>query len=385
MPKDVERRQALLNEIRGIDEEKRQFTARVVNYNVVDSYGSVWAPGVFTRSLERKLPKVTWGHDWLDPIGVVIESTDRADGLDLRVQLDDFDAVPRARQAFAQLKSGSMDEFSFGFKREEWSEKREDLAPFEGQQYRARELMTEARMDEMSLVLVGAVPGTKVLDVRSQEVVSDAVTLLTEVRAGRLSVDDAVRQLTTTLGNDDDVDAADGAMVALLPDPDTTTYLMGLKGRGVKADDLHMTLTYLGKAADVPETERTTIIGAVTSWAAGQGPVAAEVAGTAYLGPDKARVVLVESGALIGVFMDVQEQAPQAEHDRFFIPHVTLSFTGPLPLPDDDHTLIFDRVLVAFATSRTVIDLVGPIEPSTEVDDLDSAIADALGMSDWGW
>lgn len=373
------------------DDEKRQFTARVVNYGVVDSYGSVWAPGVFTRGLEKKLPKAVWGHDWLDPIGRAIEYTDRPTGanpgLDVRVQLDDFEAVPRARQAYAQLKSGSMDEYSFGFRRGEWSEKREDLEPYQGQEHRAVELMTEARMDEISIVLKGAVPGTKTLSVRA-DVLTDirpgVVGILEAVQRGDMRPEDAVRALSTTAGDDDAVDAPDGAMVALLPDADTAAYLTGLKGRGTKAGDLHLTLAYLGKAVDVDDAERTSIIGAITSWAAQNGPVSVEVAGTAYLGPDAARVVLVESAGLVGCFMDVAEMAPAGEHESVFIPHITIGTSGPLPLPEDDHVLVFDRIVVAFATARTVIELVG--QPGElQADDLDEMISDAMGVLDYGW
>jgi len=367
-----------------LDEEKRQFTARVVNYGVVDSYGSVWQAGCFTRSLQRKLPKVTWGHDWLDPIGVVIGYEERADGLDLTVQLDDFDAVPRARQAYAQLKSGSMDEFSFGFQRQEWTEKREDLAKYDGQEHRAVELMTEARMDEMSPVLVGAVPGTKTLSVRSDKDHSSVVDVLTAVSRSEMRVQDALRALTSSVPDEDAVDAPDGAMVALLPDAATATYLSGLKARGTKPADLHLSLTYMGKAADVDEAERTNVIGAVTSWAAVNGPVSALVAGTAYLGPDAARVLLVESTNLVGVFMDVAEMAPAGEHHPTFIPHITLGMSGPLPLPDDDHELVFDRVMVAFGTAQTIIELVGPAG-GLDADDLDDMISDAMSVLDYGW
>lgn len=179
-------------EIRAVDEGSRQFTARVVNYNVVDSYGTVWLPGCFTESLQRKLPKVVWAHDWTKPIGKVISFDDTPEHLDVTVQLDDFEDVPLARQCFSQLKSGSMDEFSFGFVREEWTyvENAPDLPG-------AIETMTKARMDEVSPVLVGAVPNTQLLSTRSAERVarSDAASLLTRVAAGAMPLSEALRVL----------------------------------------------------------------------------------------------------------------------------------------------------------------------------------------------
>lgn len=134
------------------------FTARAVNYGVADSYNTSWQRGVFAESLEKRLPPVVWGHDRNDPIGRVVGYRDNADGLDIDVELDDFDAVPRAKQAYAQLKSGTMDQFSFAFKRAE-----HEPDP----QIRGCTRITKAGVDEFSVVLVGAVPGTHVTGIRS--------------------------------------------------------------------------------------------------------------------------------------------------------------------------------------------------------------------------
>lgn len=206
-------------EVRGVDEGKRQFVARVVNYNVVDSYGSVWAPGCFADSLKRKMPKVVWAHDWSDPIGIVVDYKDSPEGLDVTVQLDDFADVPRARQCFSQLKSGSMDEFSFGFAREEWSyvDGYAEDAEFPG----ATEILTRARLDEVSPVLVGAVPNTALLSTRSAERMqrSDAAMLLTRVAAGAMPLSDALRALEAAPMTDPTPTRAD----ALTPATDAAT------------------------------------------------------------------------------------------------------------------------------------------------------------------
>lgn len=71
--------------------------ARVLVYNVVDDYGSRWKPGVFAEGLRSKLPAYVWGHSWVDPIGHAIDYKDDRRALDMLFELDDFDAVPRAR------------------------------------------------------------------------------------------------------------------------------------------------------------------------------------------------------------------------------------------------------------------------------------------------
>jgi HK97 family phage prohead protease len=179
--------------------QPKGFTARVVNYGVRDSYGTSWAPGVFSRSLREKLPSVVWGHDWNDPIGrtvayreVPASGADRG-GLEIDVELDDFDAVPKARQAYAQLKSGTMKEFSFAFIR---GQSRPDP------ELRDTIQIVDADVDEFSVVLNGSVPGTAVQAIRSKQpggeiAGSRAAEILTEFASGRLTLSDAFEQCRT--------------------------------------------------------------------------------------------------------------------------------------------------------------------------------------------
>lgn len=178
------------------DGAKPGFTARAVNYGVRDSYGTSWAPGVFKESLEARMPPVVWGHDWNDPIGRVVgyrevERRGQGDpgGLEIDVELDDLDAVPRARQAYAQLKSGTMSQFSFGFERQ---------ADQADPELRNTTRITRARVQEFSLVLNGAVPGTKPLAIRSQEATIDtraASDLITRFAAGQIELSVALAEL----------------------------------------------------------------------------------------------------------------------------------------------------------------------------------------------
>lgn len=154
-------------EIRAVgDEAERIVVARVVNYNVADSYGTVWKPGCFTDGMRSKLPKSVWGHDWRDPIGRVVNYEDSDDGLNVAIQFDEFDAVPRARQAWVQIRSGTIDNFSIGFDRKEWIPVPEDEQTRYGE-HTAWEYMNRANIEEVSPVLIGSVPGTKPLAVRS--------------------------------------------------------------------------------------------------------------------------------------------------------------------------------------------------------------------------
>lgn len=173
----VETRAAKIIEIRGPGTEqptaKPGFTAKLVSYGVPDSYRTSWTKGVFTRALEARagdghaIP-VVWNHDWADPVGQVVSYRDESDGFYGDVEFDDFDAVPRARQAHAQLRSGTMGQFSFAFGRGEEEE--------DGEHRGVMKQTSVAAVQEFSIVLNGAVPGTGVQSVRSAQIDLDAVT-----------------------------------------------------------------------------------------------------------------------------------------------------------------------------------------------------------------
>jgi HK97 family phage prohead protease len=160
--------------------EEGQFTARVINYDRVDDYGTAFAPKVFTESMNARLPRIVWGHDWTDPIGRWIDYQDGRRHLDLLGELDlalmdGIPAVPRARQALTQLRSGTIDQFSVGFLPMAGEEKE-----IEGQ---VAFRFTQARLDEVSLVLVGAVPDTKTLSVRSYHFLREGPMMISKDNA----------------------------------------------------------------------------------------------------------------------------------------------------------------------------------------------------------
>lgn len=192
-------RQAQQGEVRVVgDGSERQFDAIVCVYGVTDDYGTMWMPGCFTASLTRKLPKCVYHHQWSEPIGRVVSFDDTTERLQVRVQLDDFAAVPRARQVWVQLQAGedgaaTLDEFSFGFMREEWTISANDEDEW-------AERMIRAQLDEVSPVLVGAVPGTKTLAVRSVDAegtvdVQQAAQLATRLAAGDIDLAEALTSL----------------------------------------------------------------------------------------------------------------------------------------------------------------------------------------------
>lgn len=180
----LERRVSSMVEFREPDPERRTAWVGFVTYNRVDDYGTVWAPGCFDESLVRKLPKMSWGHNWLDGIGRATDSRDGDGQKEALLQFSDFEAVPQAKRAWTQMRDGDIDEISFGFERVQGGTERLDPSDervqpggiYEG----AVEIIHKATLYEISPVLVGAVPGTSVLSVRSKPEVREAVEALKE-------------------------------------------------------------------------------------------------------------------------------------------------------------------------------------------------------------
>lgn len=190
----VEHRSLQSREVRVPDDGSRTFEAVVVTYGVEDDYHTIFDAGCFAASLNDRLPKITWAHNWSEPLGRYVDYRDTETELVLVGEFDDFESVPRARQAWAQLRSGTIDQFSVGFARDRIEEDEEGRIHFK-----------KARLDEAALVLAAAVPGTKLLQVRSsdqsiQDVPIDTVVeLAKKVAAGELTNDEAKAGLALTL------------------------------------------------------------------------------------------------------------------------------------------------------------------------------------------
>jgi HK97 family phage prohead protease len=151
----------------------RTVTLKVITPGVVDDYGSLWNADAFDASLAQRLPTLCWAHDWSDPIGHGLDFTRSADGPVIRFGFDDFKAVPRAAQAYAQAQSGTIQDCSVGFSHPmKRTPTDAELAAYPG----VVEVIEQATLDEVSLVLRGAVPGAKVLAVRSRRTSPAPVT-----------------------------------------------------------------------------------------------------------------------------------------------------------------------------------------------------------------
>ena len=213
-------RSHLRGEVRAVTDEGT-FEVLAVAYDIVDDYGTRFIKGVFNASLEQRLPVIAWAHDWAEPIGRATGWRETDEGLFITGRLDLGGSVERAKQAHEQMRSGTLTDVSVGFWR--LADRTADDGVTE---------IIKGDLDEVSVVLRGAVPGAKVLAVRSvrsgEMVDMDAVIGIAKKKsAGEITeaeADEALRLLSAPdLGAppDDGVSTDDMAeLAAALADAD---------------------------------------------------------------------------------------------------------------------------------------------------------------------
>lgn len=211
--KEKERRSILpgVIEVRAINEGSRQAEVVCCRYNVKDDFGTVWLPGCWTDSLALKLPKIAWAHEWSEVIGQVSAFKDSDAELAMTLQFSDFDAVPRAKQAWVQLRDKDIDEFSFGFERVEVITIFPDSEDWDSG---IREKMVKARMYEVSPVIAGAVPGTKVLAVRGVKQdgtidLQQATSIAVRMAGGEIDLREALTEMKSAVETSGEVETTD--------------------------------------------------------------------------------------------------------------------------------------------------------------------------------
>jgi 2'-5' RNA ligase len=158
--------------------------------------------------------------------------------------------------------------------------------------------------------------------------------------------------------------AMTGAMIALVPDQASVDRLVidGQEG----ADDLHLTLFYLGEAADYEAAARGAVTANVASLFAGFGQLDAVAFGVDYWNPngEQPAWVLAVGDVEVGSLDEAHETAEQAigaagsqplmpDQHTPWVPHICLAYSTDLDLLPEMIKRVgpvsFDRVRVAFA------------------------------------
>lgn len=142
--------------IKAAEEGEGIVEAIVSVFGNVDSYGDIIEKGAFLESLNFKYPKGVWMHDWSQPIAKTVEAKELDEGLYIKGKL--ILDVQKAKEAYALIKEGVIDEFSIGYT------VLEDEYDLDGYRH-----LKKIRLYEWSPVLVGANPKTRVIDVKTEQ------------------------------------------------------------------------------------------------------------------------------------------------------------------------------------------------------------------------
>jgi hypothetical protein len=164
-----------------------------------------------------------------------------------------------------------------------------------------------------------------------------------------------------------------GGMVALVPSEDSAELLALTVENGEPADELHLTLTYLGDdVSTMGDGDKRALVEAAEKIAAETTPVAGRVFAHATFNPDgfegrdPCAVYLVSDTDQIDELRGEFDRFASTDQHKPYFPHVTaagyglaagdLSFTGPVT---------FDAIRVALGDANIIIPLTGGEEESS--------------------
>lgn len=154
--------------VRDVDDGKRQVLFSIP-FEVIDSYQTDFQRDAFDGFLANRLPVMCWQHVRSEPIGRVVAHQRSASANEFTAQFSDFDAVPRAKQAFSQLRDREITDVSFGF---------DQAKSIPHPSVRGAIRFTEARMPEISPVTIGAIPGAVAVGIRAEAELANVRGLL---------------------------------------------------------------------------------------------------------------------------------------------------------------------------------------------------------------
>ncbi|MFB8026010.1 HK97 family phage prohead protease [Streptomyces sp. NPDC055990] len=326
-------------------------------------------PGAFTRTLAKRRVKPVWSHDWKEPVGVAQEVEEWMPG-DPR-----FAAIPggsvwpkeagalvatvqynlrttRGRDAYEQVKQWHLSgeaQFSIGYK---------VTAGGASKRHDGVRVIHDLDLYEISPVLHGAHPMTRSLEVKATS--GDDRNL--EHKSTWSAVE--LKAAESMSGN--------GAMVALQLPKDVAASIAHTDG--TSAEHLHITLAYLGDAAELgghPDDLRDI----VTSAAEGGRPLSGTIGGIGRFpdtGDGEPTWVPVDVPGLAELRHSIVEvlgtsvYSEALRSDHGFTPHVTLGYDLADVEPVPPIPVTFDQVAVVLGPDTSFVPLRAELDAPAE-------------------
>jgi phage head maturation protease len=142
-------------------------------HNRLDTYRTDWAPGCWDDSLAERMPAMVWNHNPDLIIGRGVRAQTFPDRTELTGQYADFDAVPKAREAYALERDHMVPGWSFHYR---------EGQSIEHPSVRGARRFVKARMLEFSPVTFPSVPGAQATGLRAEEA-NPMTPTISELRA----------------------------------------------------------------------------------------------------------------------------------------------------------------------------------------------------------
>lgn len=162
-----------------------------------------------------------------------------------------------------------------------------------------------------------------------------------------------------------------GALIVALPADDDPA--------AVGIEEAHVTVLWFGEADQVSSETFDGIRRALDDVSSVSHAFDSQVSGVGMIGPDKARVMLLESEDLRHIRNTLHAWPPvakawgAADQFPFYIPHMTLSYDGDLPV-EWPETIRIDRLGLWIAGNKESWDLQEPLSDlSGDVDEMTAA------------
>ena len=328
-----------------------------------DSVKDIIISGAFADTLTKLRPKLCWHHDWKDPLGSVLSIVEVKPGdKRLPATLPDGRAWPKgagaliATMQFNLRTSRGRDMFEHAA---EWAKNGEAAFSIG---YKVREGMASKRADgvrliyaldlyEVSLVLHGAHNMALALEVKD----------LAGAGVPDLETKDSPTGITEVKGAEPMIGS--GAMVALYLDPDTAAQVA--QDGGNPAEELHVTLAFLGDGSDVPDPQA--LAGQLAPAVARSGALTGSIGGIGTFPPGETGTPvwvpvdvpgLIELRQSVVAALEAAGVPQQSEHG--YTPHLTLGYDLPTIEPVASTPVTFDQVFLVVGPRRIPISLVSP-------------------------
>ncbi|MFZ0789550.1 MAG: 2'-5' RNA ligase family protein [Chromatiaceae bacterium] len=163
-----------------------------------------------------------------------------------------------------------------------------------------------------------------------------------------------------------------GVMIALVPTPDDATRLATDDEGALPAEELHVTLAYLGDTADLAPNASADLAALAEQLATGTSQIVADAFGIALVNPigdEPCVVLLLNSDELADLHAEVTNTLHAAQIDttaskRPWLAHLTLAYTddhyAPADLVDRTGPVTFDRLRLAVGPDTTDYPLAAP-------------------------